>query len=90
MERTISVWYDPNIRDQLSEGGPLRPVQSFRSVGPKCPFPFDSTALLYPAYKDNNQTRGGFGRCAIGMYRSIGHVGFPKFQTGIAGGGYLG
>ena len=44
------------------EGGPLWPVWSFRSVGPKCPFPFDkivvpSTAVLYPAYKNNNQTR---------------------------------
>ena len=55
----------------------------------KCTFPFDqivvpSTALLYPAYKNNNQTRGGLGRvCATGMYRSIGHVKFPKFQTAI-------
>ena len=37
------------------EGGLVWPVWSFRSVGPKCPFPFDkivvpSTALLYPAY----------------------------------------
>ena len=37
-----------------------------------------STALLYPAYKNNNQTRGGLGRvCAIVMYRSIRHVEFP-------------
>ena len=41
--------------------GPLWLVWSFRSVGQKCPFPFDkivvpSTALLYPAYKNNNQT----------------------------------
>ena len=48
------------------EGGPLRPVWSFRSGGQKCPFPFgkivvSSTALLYPAYKNNNQTRGGLG-----------------------------
>ena len=33
-----------------------------RSVGPKCPFTFDkivapSTALLYPAYKNNDQTQ---------------------------------
>ena len=32
------------------------------SVRPKCPFPFDKivlpcTVLLYPAYKNNNQTR---------------------------------
>ena len=32
----------------------------------------------------NNKTRGGLGRvCATGMYRSIEHVRFPKFQTGI-------
>ena len=79
-ERTISVWSDRNIR-----GCPLWPVWSFRSVRPKCPFPFDkivvpSTALL----KNNNQTRGGLGPvCATGMYCSIGHVKFPKFQTGI-------
>ena len=40
--------------------------------------------LLYPTYNKNNQTRGGLGRvCANGMYSSIGHVEFPKFQTGI-------
>ena len=34
-----------------------------------------STALLYPAYKNNNQTRGGLGWvCATGMYRFFGHV----------------
>ena len=71
------------------EGGPLWPVRSFGSVGPKCPFPFDkivvpSTALLHPVYKNNNQTRGGLGRvCVTGMYSSTGHVKFPKFQTGI-------
>ena len=71
------------------KGGPLWPVWSFRSVGPKCPFPFDKIvvpriALLYPTYKTNNQTRGGLGRvCATRMYRSIGQVKFPKFQIGI-------
>ena len=40
------------------EGGPQWPVWSFRSVEPKCPFPFakivvPSTALLYPAYRNN-------------------------------------
>ena len=56
------------------QGGPLWPVRLPRSVGPKCPFPFDkivvpSTALLYPAYKSNNQTRGGLGRvCATGIW----------------------
>ena len=53
------------------------------------PFHFDkivfpSTNLLYPAYKNNNQMRSGLGRvCATRMYRSIGHVEFPKFQTRI-------
>ena len=66
------------------EGGPHWPVWSFQSVGPKCPLSFDkivvpSTALLYPAYKNNNQTRGGLDRvCATGMYRFIGHVKFPE------------
>ena len=42
-----------------------------------------STTLLYPAYKNNNQMRSGLGRvCATGMYHSIGHMKFPKFQTG--------
>ena len=32
----------------------------------------------------NNKTRGGLGRvCATGMYRSIEHLKFPKFQTGV-------
>ena len=56
-------------------------------VGPKCPFLCDkivvpSTALLYPAYKNNNQTRGSLGRvCVPEMYRFIGleHLEFPKF-----------
>ena len=42
-------------------------------VEAKCPFSFDkvdvlSTALLYPAYKNNNQMHIGLGRvCAAGM-----------------------
>ena len=33
---------------------------------------------------NNTQTRGGLGWvCATGIYRSIGHVELPKFQTGI-------
>ena len=32
----------------------------------------------------NNKTRGGLGLvCATGMYCSIEHVKFPKFQTGV-------
>ena len=71
------------------EGGPLWPVRLSRSVGQKCPVLFDkmfvpSTALLYPAYKNNNQTGGGLSRvCATGMHRSIGLLKFLKFQTGI-------
>jgi len=71
------------------EGGQLWSVRLSRSVGPKCPFPFEkivvpSTALLYPAYNNNNQTRGGLGRVFVtGMYRSIGHVEFRKFQSGV-------
>ena len=43
------------------EGGPLWPLWSFRSAGPKCPFPFEkivvpSATLFCPAYKNNNQT----------------------------------
>ena len=39
-----------------------------------------STTLLYSAYKNKNQTRGGFVRgCAIEMHRSIGHVECPNF-----------
>ena len=78
MEWTISVWSDRNMHDQF-----------WRSVRPKCPFPFDkivvpSTTLLYPAYKNNNQMHGGLGWvCATGMYRSIGHVEFPNCQNGI-------
>ena len=38
-----------------------------------------SIALLYRAYKYNNQTRGDLDRiCTTGMYRSNGHV---EFQT---------
>ena len=41
-----------------------------------------SIALLYPADKYNNQTRGDLDRnCATGMYPSNGHVEFPKLQT---------
>ena len=42
-----------------------------------------STVLLYPAYKNNNQTRGGLGRvCATGMYRSI-YLGEWNFRNFI-------
>ena len=91
MERTISVRSDRNIWDYL-EGGPLWPVLTgliISVVWTECIFPFDkivvpSASLLYPAHKNNNQTRSGLGRVFItGKYRSIGHVGrhveFPKF-----------
>ena len=39
-----------------------------------------STDLLYSAYKNHNQTRGGLVRgCATEMHRSIGHVECPNF-----------
>ena len=44
MERTISVWSERNILVKF-EGGPLWPVRSFRSVGPKCAFLFDKIVL---------------------------------------------
>ena len=80
---------------QLECSGPALKVVHFdwsgylcRSVGLKCPVPFDklvvpSTTLLYPPYKNNNQTRSGLGWvCATRMYHFIGHMEFPKFQTG--------
>ena len=88
MERTISVWSDRNIRDQLWRWSTLTNLVIL--VGPKCPFPFykivvPSTALLYPSYESNNQTRGGLACrvCATEMYPSIGPVKFPKFQTEV-------
>ena len=69
------------------EGGPLSPVWLFRSVGPKCSFPFDkivvpSTSPLYPGCKNNNQTRGDLGRVyATRMYRSIWLVNFRYFKS---------
>ena len=66
------------------EGGPHWPVWSFQSVGPFDKIVVPSTALLYPAYKNNDQMRDGLRRgCATGMYCFIGHVKFPKFQTRI-------
>ena len=74
----------PSFQDSL-----FWPVQLSRSVGLKCPFPLDknivpSTVLLYPTYKINKQTRSGLGWvCTTGIYRFIGLVEFPKFQTWI-------
>ena len=72
MERTISVWFDRNIRDQFWTLSTLtglvisvgRTGMSFSIWQNYCP----STAVLYPAHKNNNQTRGGLGRvCATRM-----------------------
>ena len=55
-------------------------------VGPKCPLPFykiifPRTTDLYPAYKHDNQTRGGFGLvCATGMYLPLGKWFFRNFK----------
>ena len=75
MERTISVWSDRNIRDHLWRWSTYL-GRSDRNV--------PSTVVSYPAYKNNNQTCGGLGLvCVTRVYHSIGHVEFPKFQTGI-------
>ena len=56
------------------------------SVGPKCPLPFykiifPRTTDLYPAYKHDNQTRGGFGLvCTTGMYLPLGKWFFRNFK----------
>ena len=89
MEWTNLVWSDRNIWDQLWRWSTLTSLVISVGQTKKFPFPFDkivvpSTALLYPAYKNNNQTHGGLGRvCATRMYCSIGQMKFPKFQTGI-------
>ena len=55
-------------------------------VGPKCPLPFYKiifcrTTDLYPAYKHDNQTRGGFGLVsATGMYLPLGTWFFRNFK----------
>ena len=85
MERTISVWSDRNIWDQLWRWSTV--IGLVISVDRNVPFQFDkivvpSTSFLFPAYENNNQTHGGLGWvCATGMYHSIGHMKFLKFQT---------
>ena len=67
--------FGPNgIFGTTFDGGPLWPVWSFRSLGPKLLSPkYRSLVSCYK--KNNNQTRGGMGRvCATGMYRSISHM----------------
>ena len=89
MERTISVRSDQNIWD-IFEGarstlnGPVISV-GWTEMSPSIwQIVVSSTGPLYPACKNNKETRGGLGRvCVTGMYRSIWHVEFPKFQTGI-------
>ena len=83
-------WFGPaGIFGTSFEVGPLWPVWLFRPVGRKCPSPFDKIVVPVLLFwilliKKNNQTRGGLDRvCAPGMYRSTGHVKFPKFQTRI-------
>ena len=83
MEWTISVWSTSIFRTNF-EGGPFLLVWSFQLVGPKCPFPFEkiaapSTALLYPAYKNNNQMCGSLGQ----VFTTHLAVEFWKFQTGF-------
>ena len=81
-------WFGPTgIFETSFEGGPLCLVGLSRSVGQKCLFSFDkiaapSTALLSPAYKINNQTRGGLGRVCATTPLHV-HVEFLKFLTRI-------
>ena len=76
--RSDSRAREKNSRRKKTRGGPAL-VWSFRSVRPKCPFPFDkivlpSTVLLYPTYKNINQTRWiGSSLCNRNA----------RFQTGI-------
>ena len=73
IERTLSVRSDRKLLTTF-EG------RSDRNV----PIVAPSTALLYPAYENKNQPCDGLGLvCTTGMYRSIGQVKFPKFQTEI-------
>ena len=85
LERTVSVRSDRNIWEHLWRWSTLTdPVISVDPTEKLTELLSLVPLFLYPAYKKNNQTRGGLGRvCATGMYRSIGHVKFPKFQTGI-------
>ena len=75
---TNQVWSDRNVRDQLWGWSILTNLVIL--VGRT-----EMSQLLFPpAYKNNKQTRWGFGRvCATGMCRSIGHIEFPKFPIGI-------
>ena len=56
------------------------------TVGPKCLLPLDKfifprTKDLYPAYKHDSQTRGGFGLVsATGMYLPLGKWFFRNFK----------
>ena len=89
MEPTILVWFNWNTRDQPWRWSTLTGLvisvgrtEMSLSIWQNCVYP--NAALLYPAYKHNTQTCGGLGGvCATGMYHSIGHMKFPKFQTGI-------
>ena len=64
------------------------------SVRPKCPFPFDkivvsSTAPLYPACKNNKQTRSGLARvCAKECIVPLGGVSVKR-GVGVGVGVYL-
>ena len=89
IERTISVRSYQNIWD-IFEGGRSTLKGPVISVGwtemslSIWQIVVLSTAPLFPACKNNKETRGGLGRvCVTVMYRSIWHVEFPKFQTGI-------
>ena len=80
---TSKVWSDPNIRDQLRRWSTLidlvisiRRTEVSLSIG-KIVIP--NTPLLYPAYKNNNQMRGGL-RSGLFNRNVPFRWEFPKFQ----------
>ena len=83
LEQGILVLCDRNIWDHGR--GQLWAVRD----RPKCPSPFDNTAVpstpfLFPAHKLKRTVASVDRVCVqLGMYRSTGHVEFPKFLTGL-------
>ena len=84
-----SIWFCPaGIFGTSCEGAPLWLVWSFRLVGWKCPFPLDKLSPPVPLFcillfRTITKRAEAWVRSVPGMYRSTGHVKFPKFQTGI-------
>ena len=89
MERTISVRSDRNIWDHLWRWFTL--TDPLISVGrTECSSPFDKIVVRSPVplfcilFTRTISKRAWLGRvCATRMYRSIRHIEFLKFQTGM-------